>query len=113
MKITGLESDSQLLAELGRRIKDARIASSMTQAALASRAGVSLGTVANFESGRDVRLGSLASMMRVLGLLSNFDALIPESEERPSEIASRKRKRQRVRATASKASNAWVWGEDK
>ena len=79
MKITILSSNEQVLAELGARIRAARIDTPLTQAELAERAGLSPYTVANLERGHDVNLGSLLSVLRALDMLENADALVPET----------------------------------
>src|SRR5580658_2853756 len=54
----------------GRVLREARLAVGVTQAELARRAGVSLGTIRDLEQGRRVRprAGSLERLSRALGL---------------------------------------------
>lgn len=113
MVITELSSNAETGAELGRRLRDCRIAYPLTQAQLAKRAGVSLRTIANLEKGADVTTGSLVSVLRALGLLSRMDMLVPQTEVRPSEQLAGKPKRRRVR-TASKKDEptTWKWGDE-
>ena len=115
MHITGFQSSAAILAELGRRIKDTRIAVSMTQVDLAQQAGVSPRTVTNIESGQHVTLVNLMNVLRALGLLANFELLVPDQGVRPSDLERLGKKRQR--ATSVRKSNAqqngWVWGEDR
>ena len=115
MEITVLTSNEQALAELGGRLRDARIDTPLTQEELARKAGVSLSTVASIERGGDARLGSWLSILRALGMLGNADALVPTTEVRPSEIAELGHRRQRARSAkqAPASSTAWVWGDER
>ena len=114
MNITLLTSTEDTLRELGKRVRDARIGVNLTQAALANRAGVGLSTVASLERGSDIRLGSMLSILRALGMLENANALVPETAARPSEIAiaQGKRKRASSRRGHAEASSSWTWGDE-
>ena len=114
MKITMLSSNEQVLGELGRRIRAARIDTPLTQAELAQRAGVSLSTVAKLERGEDVRLSSLLDIQRALGLLASADALAPEALARPSDLARMGKPRERARSAAKDAQpGTWKWGDER
>lgn len=112
MIITELSSNKHILGELGTRIRAARIDMSLTQAELATRAGVSLSTVAKLERGEDVRLSSVLDTLRALGILASVNALVPETAPRPSELATLGRTRQRARSTRQKKSKTWKWGDE-
>ena len=115
MVITNLASDAQVLTELGRRLGESRIDVPLTQAELAQRAGVSLRTVVNLESGKDVRTSSLLRVLRALGLLAGIEALVPEVSARPSEIARLQHRRKRAPSPAKRqeADRTWKWGDEK
>lgn len=114
MQINNLCSNEAVLKELGSRIKDVRISAGMKQKDLAARAGVSLRTISNLETGSDVRLSVLLNVMRALGELDNFEMLIPEQEIRPSDYVKYGRKSMRVRsASIVREDTGWKWGEDK
>ena len=114
MNITVLSSNEQILAELGARVRRARIDVPLTQAELAKRAGVSLSTVASLERGGDVRMGSFLSVLRALGMLENAQVLVPEALVRPSQIAAKGsgRKRATSRRSRDRDPSGWVWGDE-
>ena len=114
MTIDFLSSNAQVLEELGRRLKAARIDTPLTQEELAERAGVSLSTIAAIERGTDARMGSYLSVLRALGLLENTDILVPEVRIRPSQLAKSNHERKRATSTIHrKAPNdTWVWGDE-
>lgn len=111
MKITGLESNDEVLKILGGRVKDYRVNAGITQEQLAEDTGLSLRTIVNIETGKDVKLGSIIYVLRALRLLGNLDILVPEQEIRPSDIARMGKKRERVKRS-SKERYVMKWGED-
>ena len=113
MVITALSSNEQVMGELGKRIRAARIDMPLTQAELAKRAGISLSTVAKLERGEDVRLSSVLDILRALGMLSAADALVPEVVVRPSDLARMGKQRERARSASGRAKpTAWTWGDE-
>jgi transcriptional regulator with XRE-family HTH domain len=116
MKIESQLTDDAILRELGSRITAARLASNLTQAALAQEAGVSKRTVERLESGEvATQLSGFVRVCRALGLVDRFETLL--AEPRPSPIAQLKLQgRQRHRASGKKVSpnetrEKWTWGE--
>ena len=113
MIITNLLSNETVAMELGMRLKAARIESGLTQADLARKAGVSLGTVSNIERGRDASMRSFVSVLRELGLLQRMDALVPTLQARPSQEKALGHARKRVRhAAKAQEPSAWKWGDE-
>lgn len=116
MKISGQLTDELILRELGARLARVRLDSNLTQAALAEQAGVSKRTVERLESGEvATQLSGFLRVCRVLGLVENFEMLVPEPTVSP--IAQLKLQgRKRERATGKKATVArtkkWTWGEE-
>ena len=122
MRITGFESNEELLAEIGVRIKRSRLAASLTQADLARKAGLSTKTVVNLEAGKGATLENFINVLRALNMAGNIETLVPDQGVRPSDLARLKKERQRA-GRKSKQSDAaanaradyalWTWGEDK
>jgi transcriptional regulator with XRE-family HTH domain len=79
-------SNSEIILELGKRLKAYRLKKRLTQQELAEKSGVSLFTIAQIEKGKSVSLFTLIAVLRVLRLLENFEMLLPEIEASPIEI---------------------------
>ncbi len=116
MNIINSANDEAVLTELGGRLARARLERGLTQAQLATQAGVSKRTVERLEAGAvATQLSGFIRVCRVLELLGRFDALIPEPV--PSPMAQLKlRGRQRQRASTTPAARApgkkWHWGDE-
>ncbi len=114
MKITGYENNTGIMAELGQRIKDTRIAMNYTQTEMEEQSGVALRTILRIEKGESVNFESILNVLRVLGVLSNLELLLPEQTVKPTDLADQKPKRKRVtKPRMNSEAGAWVWGEDK
>lgn len=115
MKFDSLLTDEAVLAELGRRLSEARIAGRLTQAGLANAAGVSKRTIERMEDGVPVQLDSLIRALRALGKLEGLDRLLPETPANPIDLVRRRRPR-RVRSREAQAEAAepgdWRWGDE-
>jgi transcriptional regulator with XRE-family HTH domain len=121
MKITNQSTDEALFTELGSRLAQARLERNLTQAQLATQAGISKRTLERMESGATaMQLSAFIRVCRKLSLLDRFELLLPESV--PSPIAQLKlggRKRRRASGTtppeagrvAAPPQSPWTWGE--
>lgn len=91
-------SNTAIIQEAGKRLKEFRLAKRLTQQQLAEKAGVSLFTVAQIEKGQPVSFSMLIAVMRVLRLLNNLELLLPEQQISPIELLKLKGKQpQRIR----------------
>ena len=111
MKITGFESNKEILIEIGHRIQRQRIDMGLTQAQLSAIAGVSLKTIVNIEKGEDVKLSVLISVLRAENIAYNLDSLIENVLIRPSDYQKLSKPRKRVRHSKTKETT-WVWGDE-
>lgn len=115
MNITNSSTDGAVLTELGERIAQVRVRMNLTQAQLASQAGIGKRTLERMESGGSSQLTSLIRVMRVLGLLADLDSLLPAPAATPMELLRGKGKpRQRVRASGKQQdrSDQWQWADE-
>ena len=115
MKITSYASNREVLSEMGRRIKTARIALPATQKEMAESTGISQRTISNLETGKDVSFSTVIEALRFLGQLQNLEAMIPDEGLRPSQIVALGKPRERA-GRKSKEKNqqqfGWKWGDE-
>lgn len=113
MKISDQLIDEEILHALGARLVRIRLERNLTQAELATQAGVSKRTLERMEAGGATQLVNLLRVCRALGLVAGFDALIPAPV--PSPVAQLKlRGKQRQRASSVKPPQPrgkWQWGD--
>jgi len=115
MTIYTLMSTEVVLQEIGQRLAQRRVELELTQAALATQAGIAKRTVERVEAGLSTQTSNLIRIFRILGLLDGLVTLIPETGPRPLDLLKLKGK-QRQRASSKKRTQqnnkAWSWGED-
>lgn len=86
------------IEELGRRVRQQRIAMHMKQRELADRAAVSADSLSALENGRPVTTVTLARILRALGQEDALQDLLPPPVVSPidlQKLAGRQRKRVR------------------
>lgn len=106
-----------MIEELGRRVRQRRVAQDLTQVELADAAGVPLRTIERLEAGTSIGLDKFMQVMRTLKMSENVDQLLPEYEVRPlQQIGAKTVQRKRV-STSRRAHEpkvgGWVWGDKK
>lgn len=116
MKISNDLTDEAVMAEVGKRLAEARLERNLLQAELAKMAGISTRTLERAEAGHSVQLSNLIRLCRALHLAQHFETLIPEMP--PSPIAQLKlqgRKRRRAASVKSPqpSKQKWTWGTEK
>lgn len=117
MEINKNASNSDILIELGNRVKAFRIRKAYTQAEFSKVSGISKGTISNIESGKSVQFENVLKVLRALDCLNSLEILLPPAESTPMELLREKseNKRQRVRKTVknqSRNQQGFVWGKD-
>lgn len=97
-------TSDEITAELGLRLKAARLSQSLTQADLAERAGISVGTVKALERTGQTSVASLVRVVQALGLTDQLQSLfvvkvqsIAEMEQ--VQLAKRQRAPRKARVT--------------
>ena len=86
------------IAELGKRVRDQRIAMGLKQAELAAKVAVSVDVVSALENGRSVTTESLARVLGGLGYADALTHLLPAPVVSPIDLQKLAGKeRQRVR----------------
>ncbi len=73
----------ELIELLGKRFKDYRLRSEMTQKDVADQSGVAINTIHKFESGKagNVSLGTFLLLMKAIGCADQLDYVLPELPE--------------------------------
>jgi putative transcriptional regulator len=95
-----------IAAELGDRIKTARLNANLTQKALANKAGLSLKAVTNGEKGKST-LESMIAILIALGLTEQLNSFIPKQEVSPVQLIELQGK-ERKRATTIRKSTSKI-----
>lgn len=115
MKIDKMLNDDAILAELGERLAQRRLVLGLTQAALATEAGVSKRTVERVEAGGSAQSASLVRLLRALDLLPGLEALVSDTGPGPMALLRHQGKR-RQRASSPRSApgpaEPWSWGPD-
>ncbi len=94
--ITSNSSPGAVAAQLGERLKQARLNANKTQAELADQAGLSRKAVLNAEKGK-TQLETIVAIMIALNLSQQLDNFLPPIEISPLQLAKlRGKKRQRA-----------------
>ena len=104
-------SSDAILKALFDRLEEIRLSRNISQAALASEAGVSRSTITRLARGENISVDSFVRIMQALGLTDNLAALLPNPTIRPVERV-RMAGGERLRASSrKKASSEWTWGD--
>ncbi len=113
MRVSEEMSDRAILGEIAARVARCRLNRNMTQEALAEQAGVSRPTVQRLENGASIQLTNLIRILRVLGLITNLEGLVPPPVPSPiQQVRMAGRQRQRAsgrRAVEDQPPAAWRW----
>lgn len=96
MKNLFLKNNNEILLDLGKQIRSARIERKMSQRDLSKHSGVSIHSISNIENGKDFSVENLISILRSLSLLENLTLLIPNIAPNPYDIAKGINNRTRV-----------------
>ena len=92
------ETPEEIMSDMARKAKSLRLGKNLTQQGLASRSGVSLGSIKRFEKAGEVSLKSLLHIALALHRLEDFNGIF-ETSDMPSTlfVEENKTKRQRGR----------------
>lgn len=111
-----LWSDDAILDELGERLAQRRLDKGLTQAELASQAGVGRATVERLEAGNSTQLTSLLRISRVLGVLNGLIYAVPKPGISPIDLvklkSSERKRATGKRKTKEKPSKPWTWADE-
>lgn len=93
-----------IIRNLGLRFRDYRMRLMMTRKEVSVAARVGMTTLYKFESGNmtDISFGTVIRLLRAIGMVENWDALLPELPESPYMYYDNDKKIQRVRHSPKK-----------
>ena len=93
-----------IIRNLGLRLRDYRMRLMITRKEVSVAARVGMTTLYKFESGNmtDISFGTVIRLLRSIGMVENWDALLPELPESPYMYYDNDNKTQRVRHTSKK-----------
>ena len=112
MKIIFCSSTSEVITEIGRRVKETRLAVPLMQHDLAKLTNLSQRTISSLENGNDVSFSTIIEVLRALGRLQSLEIMIPEQGIRPSQIAKLGKPRERARQK-KQVQGEWKRGDGK
>jgi transcriptional regulator with XRE-family HTH domain len=84
--ISDNETLEELEASLGQQFRSLRLRSETGQKTLADKAGVSLSSLRNLETGRGVTLKTMLAVLRALGRSDFLNTLAPEPTVSPMQM---------------------------
>lgn len=113
MEIKYWDDINTVLKEIGRRIKEARIAGEISQKELSEKTGISVGTIVHIEKGHDTKFSNIITILSQLNYMTNLNVLLPEHQVDLAKDFEKEMKKQRVRKTKKKKENIIIWEEDK
>lgn len=88
-----------IIRNLGERFRDYRLRMKMTRKEVSEASRVGMTTLYKFETGKmtDISLDTIIRLLRVIGLIDNWEAIIPELPESPYNYRDNDKKIQRIR----------------
>ena len=103
MKFATMNSQAAL-GEVGSRVRRERLNQNITQAALATHAGLSRRVIVDLESGKGCSLSSFVEILRALRKLDQMDSFLPDPGLSPIQLAELQgKKRQRASGGRTKS----------
>ena len=109
------QTDTSILADIGKRLSRQRLDMNLTQAELAHQAGVSKSTLERIESGKSIQLTNFIRVLRSLNLIHAMNSFLPKVAPSPIELIKSKgkeRKRANPNRKKSTPEKAWSWGDE-
>lgn len=92
-------STPEVIRNLGIRFREYRLRMRMTRKEVSEAAAIGMTTLYKFESGKmtDISFSTLLRLLRIIGLTTNWESLMPELPESPYMYDDNDKKVQRIR----------------
>lgn len=84
-------SDTELLLKIGNKLKELRLEQNIKQKELAEKAGLSMFSISQMETGHNTSVQSIIQVLRALGKMEMLDAFIKNNKEEDNPLADRQR----------------------
>lgn len=84
-------TDMELLQRIGGKLKEIRLEQNIKQKELAERAGLSMFSISQMETGHNTSMQSIIQVLRALGRMDMLDAFILYNNVEASPLADRQR----------------------
>lgn len=100
-----LMKDEQVVTQLGKELRRMRLSSNLSQAEVATRAGLDRTTVVKLEAGRAATLMTVVQVLRAMDRLDVLESFHEEPQLTPYQLVEQQEKylvKQRKRASRSK-----------
>lgn len=93
-----------IVRNLGIRFRDYRMRLMMTRKEVSEASGVGMTTLYKLESGNmtDISFDTIIRLLRAIGMVENWEALLPELPESPYMYYDNDKKKQRIRHSTKK-----------
>lgn len=102
-------TDKAILVQIGKKLKEARVAQNMSQKTLATASGMSMFSISQMENGHNTSLLSIIMVLRALNRFDVLEGLFQEPVLSPiaySEYLRKHKPRKRVYNTANEQKNS-------
>ena len=110
MKFNIVMTEDEALHETGYRLAQIRLGRNLSQAELAAKAGISKRSLERLEAGvGSLRLNVFFLVCGALGLMSGFEALLPEPQMSPQDILAARKMPKRAHKRKSESKK---WGSE-
>jgi DNA-binding XRE family transcriptional regulator len=107
-----LQTNSDVLLSISKKVKDQRIRLRLTQKQLAFEADVSLKTLVNFEQGHNLSLLNFIGILRALKSIDQLNLIMPEPTINPLDYLKKNKLVQRVRTKRNSNNQPWKWEDE-
>lgn len=94
---SSLKTPAQILAELGRQVKELRLRKNYTQAEVASKAGIARSALINLEASGASSSNTLVSVLHALDATAPLESIAPSIGTSPIQLARLPEGRKRAR----------------
>lgn len=103
-------SDSNILKQIGKFVKNHRLENNLSQEELSKAAGISRSTLSLLEKGETVTLSTFIQVLRVLNQLNTLDIFKIENQISPISLLKQQKKTiQRARKNKNNKENSMDW----